>query len=153
MKTCDEIRLENLKALIVEAGGIERLAAKYGCTPSYIKQMERGYKDSKSGSPKGIGDQSARMLEQATGKERGWMDHDHQHDQMLAEPSAAYTVDRADERFLLGAYRRSSDQQREIVLAWARANSAHTNSGANAKSSSTTKNTTEPTDTVGDAPT
>lgn len=77
MKTCDEIRVDNLLLLISEAGGEVALAEKYGCTPAYIKQMARGYKDSKSGSNKGIGDNSARRLESSTGKPRGWLDHDH----------------------------------------------------------------------------
>lgn len=77
MKTCDELRLENLLALIDEAGGEDALAKRYECTAAYIKQMARGYKDSKSGTIKGIGDSSARRLEICMGKDRGWIDHDH----------------------------------------------------------------------------
>lgn len=76
MKTCEEIRHANLLILIEEAGGVEQLAEKYDCTEAYIKQMRAGYKDSKSGSPKGIGTGSARRLEECMGKERGWMDHE-----------------------------------------------------------------------------
>ena len=77
MKTCEEIQLENLLVLISEAGGESELAAKYGCSDAYIKQMARGYKDSKSGSPKGLGPMAARKLERCMEKPRGWMDHEH----------------------------------------------------------------------------
>lgn len=77
MRTCTEIRLDNLRILIKEAGGPDALANAYGCTAPFIKQMARGYKDSKSGTPKGIGDSAARMLETVMRKDRGWMDHDH----------------------------------------------------------------------------
>lgn len=77
MKTCEEMQLENLLCLIKEAGGEDALAGLYGCEPSYIKQMARGYKDSKSGTAKGIGPATARKLESCMSKPRGWLDHDH----------------------------------------------------------------------------
>lgn len=77
MKTIDEIRRDNLGTLIKEAGGEFALAELYGCTEANIKTMARAYKDSKSGTPKGIGSAAARKLENVTGKERGWLDHDH----------------------------------------------------------------------------
>ncbi len=77
MKTCEEVRRENLISLISEAGSELLLAEKYGCSESNIKTMARAYKDSKSGTPKGIGSAAARKLELCMGKERGWLDHDH----------------------------------------------------------------------------
>lgn len=77
MKTNEEIRRENLIQLISEFGGEPKLAEVYGCTEANIKTMARGYKDSKSGTPKGIGSAAARKFEEKCGKERGWMDHDH----------------------------------------------------------------------------
>lgn len=77
MKTCEEIRRENLLSLIKEAGGEFALAERYGCTEANIKTMARAYKDSKSGTPKGIGSKAARQLESIMGKPRGWLDHDH----------------------------------------------------------------------------
>lgn len=77
MKTSEELRRENLLVLIKQAGGEAALAELYGCTEANIKTMARGYKDSKSGTPKGIGASAARKLEKCTGKERGWLDHDH----------------------------------------------------------------------------
>lgn len=77
MKTCEEIRRENLLILIEEAGGEFFLAEKYGCSEANIKTMARSYKDSKSGTPKEIGTKAARKLEACMNKERGWLDHDH----------------------------------------------------------------------------
>lgn len=77
MKTCDEIRRDNLKLLIKEAGSEFLLADKYKCSEANIKTMARAYKDSKSGTPKGIGTAAARKLEQVMDKEVGWLDHDH----------------------------------------------------------------------------
>lgn len=77
MKTCEEIRRDNLNRLIKEAGGIPSLAERYGCTEPMIKSLQKGYKDSKSGTPKEIGRKVARDLEVIMGKEIGWMDHDH----------------------------------------------------------------------------
>ena len=76
MKTCDEVRRDNLALLIKEAGGIAQLAEKYECTEAAIKTMLRAYKDSKSGTPKGIGTVAARKLETCMHKERGWLDQD-----------------------------------------------------------------------------
>jgi len=77
MKTIDEIRRDNLSTLIKEAEGELALAERYGCTEANIKTMARAYKDSKSGTPKGIGTSAARKLETVMNKERGWLDHDH----------------------------------------------------------------------------
>lgn len=77
MKTNEEIRVENLRALIREAGSEELLAARYKCTPAFIKQMSRGYRDSDTGVRKGIGTAAARKLEECMGKEVGWIDYDH----------------------------------------------------------------------------
>lgn len=77
MKTCEEIQHENLLALIKEAGGEKELAKLYECTPAYIKQIARRYKDSESDTPKGFGPVTARRLEFCMGKDRGWIDNDH----------------------------------------------------------------------------
>lgn len=92
MKTIDEIRRDNLNTLITEAQGEFALAERYGCTEANIKTMARAYKDSKSGTPKGIGTVAARKLEKVMGKERGWLDHDHsQKDQATGDLPAKET--------------------------------------------------------------
>lgn len=70
MKTNEEIRVENLRALIREAGSEELLAARYKCTPAFIKQMSRGYRDSDTGVRKGIGTAAARKLEECMGSHK-----------------------------------------------------------------------------------
>jgi hypothetical protein len=77
MKTSEELRKENLLKLIKEAGGESALAEKYGCGEANIKTMARSYKDSKSGTPKGIGSVAARKLEKCMNKDIGWLDNDH----------------------------------------------------------------------------
>lgn len=74
MKTSDEIRRENISRLIIEAGSEFQLAEIYGCTEAAVKTWARGYKDSKTGKPKGIGTRVARKLEEVMGKEQGWLD-------------------------------------------------------------------------------
>jgi len=71
------MRRDNLSRLVNQAGGIESLAEQYGCTDAAIKTWLKGYKDSKSGTRRGIGDTVARKLEELMGKDCGWMDHDH----------------------------------------------------------------------------
>jgi hypothetical protein len=92
MKTCEEIRHENLLALIAEAGGPVQLSERYGCSEAYIKQLKNQYKDSKSGTPKGIGTETARRLEDCMEKERGWLDH--QHTGVIVDDSSKYLPER-----------------------------------------------------------
>lgn len=77
MKTIDEIRLENLAALIAEKGTQEAVA-EAGCTSSvYLSQIKNRTPDKKTGKLRQMGDDMARKLEQGCGKERGWMDNNH----------------------------------------------------------------------------
>lgn len=77
MKTSDEIRWENLLLLIDEAGGVDALAGKFGCSPGYIRQLKAKSKDSETGKPKGIGNSTARGLEICMEKPKGWLDQNH----------------------------------------------------------------------------
>lgn len=123
MKTVAQIRHENLLKLIKESGGEDFLASRYECSVAYIKQMARGYKDA-SGTPKGIGDNSARRLEVVTGKEIGWMDHEHpiiNHVAELGETQLPLGLN-DDERRLLLAFRTANSPQRQIAMTWANAN-------------------------------
>ena len=72
-----EVRLENLRQLVEEAGGATELAKKAGYKqPSYIYQI-LNQSAIQNGKPKNIGSNMARKLEQAMGKEEGWMDVQH----------------------------------------------------------------------------
>ena len=76
MKTCHEIRREQLRALIEEVGGAGRLSELIGKTDIQIRQWVNASKDSRTGKPRGISDDIARHIEEKTGKEIGWLDND-----------------------------------------------------------------------------
>lgn len=76
MKTCHEIRREQLRALIEEVGGAGRLSDLIGKTDIQIRQWVNASKDSRTGKPRGISDDAARHIEEMTGKEIGWLDND-----------------------------------------------------------------------------
>lgn len=77
MKTCSEIRRENLERLIAEFGKIETIADLTGMNSSYISQIRTQSPNSKTKKLRVMGDTMARRLETGVGKEIGWMDHDH----------------------------------------------------------------------------
>lgn len=77
MKVIEEIRLENLRLLVKETGGVAKFAEKAGKQQAQISQLLNQSPDSKTKKPKAIGSSQARQLEKASGKEVGWMDHDH----------------------------------------------------------------------------
>ncbi|KVZ22352.1 hypothetical protein WL14_20950 [Burkholderia cepacia] len=76
MKTCHEIRREQLRALIEELGSVGRLSELIGKTDTQIRQWVNASKDSRTGKPRGISDDIARHIEEKTGKEIGWLDND-----------------------------------------------------------------------------
>lgn len=77
MKTCAEIRIDNLRKLVGDYGGNVRLAEKIGKAEAQISQWLNSAKDSKTGRPRSMSDDMARLVEQKCGKEHGWMDNDH----------------------------------------------------------------------------
>jgi hypothetical protein len=76
MKTCHEIRKNQLRALVEEVGGVSRLSEIIGRTDTQIRQWLNASKDSRTGKPRGIADEMARFIEESTGKPIGWMDND-----------------------------------------------------------------------------
>ena len=70
------IRLGNLERLIAEAGSAQRLARLSGTSASYVSQI-RTQRPTRSGSPRGIGDDLAARFEKAMKKPDGWMDEFH----------------------------------------------------------------------------
>lgn len=77
MKTNDEIRRQNLELAIMRAGTAAKLAEIVGTAPAYISQIKNRTQDSKSGTPKTMGDDFARRVETALGLAVGWMDTPH----------------------------------------------------------------------------
>lgn len=79
MKTIDEIRRANLVILIKENGGTNTAFAKYiNKDPGQVSQWKNGSKNSATGKQRGMNDETARYLEDACNKDRGWMDVDHE---------------------------------------------------------------------------
>ena len=77
MKTNSEIRRENLELAKDQVGSAAKLSQLIGTNPGYLSQIKNQTPDSKSGSPKTMGDEMARRIEAAIGVEPGWMDRDH----------------------------------------------------------------------------
>lgn len=74
MKTIEEIRRGKLDQLRVQCRTVSALAEKLGKNQSQVSQWLNASKDSKTGKPRTINSESARMIEQAFGKNSGWMD-------------------------------------------------------------------------------
>jgi SOS-response transcriptional repressor LexA len=77
MQTNDEIRRENLEVAIKRLGTAAKLAEAAGTSPAYLSQIRNRTPDSKSGTPKMMGDAMARRIEAALGEPDGWMDKSH----------------------------------------------------------------------------
>lgn len=77
MKNIKQIRFENFKVLIEEAGSIAELARRSGYDkPAYLYQV-RSQKEKPNGSKLQIGRRMAVKLEHGMGKPSGWMDKQH----------------------------------------------------------------------------
>ena len=72
----NQIRLQNLERLIREAGSVAELAKAAGTNKSYLSQV-RHQTRTPSGTPRGLGDELAGMLEVGMDKPEGWMDESH----------------------------------------------------------------------------
>jgi hypothetical protein len=77
MQTNDEVRRQNLLIAIKRAGSAAKLAALSNTSPAYLSQIKNRTPDSKSGTPKTMGDDMARRIEAAIGEQPGWMDFVH----------------------------------------------------------------------------
>lgn len=77
MQTIDEVRRQNLEIAIKRAGSGAKLAEAAKTSPAYLSQIKNRTPDSKSGTPKTMGDAMARRIEAAIGEPNGWMDVAH----------------------------------------------------------------------------
>ena len=77
MATVDEIRRDNLRALVREFGGVGQVAAKVGVSDSQFSQWLNASLDFKSGKPRGMSPASCRRIEAKTGRPVGWLDQAH----------------------------------------------------------------------------
>ena len=76
MLKINQIRLNNLEALIAEAGSAAKLARAAGTNSSYLSQV-RNQLPTKKGTPRSIGNELAEKLEKAMNKNQGWMNTPH----------------------------------------------------------------------------
>ena len=76
MKTSQEIRFTNLDLLKEEAGSAAALARLTGVPPPYLSQLINRVPNT-TGTPRTIGDDTARKRERGMQKAEGWMDTDH----------------------------------------------------------------------------
>lgn len=70
----DEIYRARLRLLIKEAGSQTKLAATIGKSPAQISQWLNASKDSRTGKPRSMDRNTARIIEAACKKPDGWMD-------------------------------------------------------------------------------
>lgn len=77
MKTNDEVRRLNLLLAIKRVRTAAKLAALAETAPAYLSQIKNRTPDSKSGTPKTMGDDVARRIELAINEPSGWMDTHH----------------------------------------------------------------------------
>lgn len=103
--TSDEINRENLEILIHEAalphegrGGVQRLADKLGASRAQVSQWRNASVDHKSGKRRSMSAETCRRLEDACGKERGWMDVRHPDLASLAINKAAKAAQQSTSR-------------------------------------------------------
>lgn len=76
MKLSD-IRRDNLRRLIEEAGSAVKLAELAGTSPSYLSQVLTKRVNPGSKKPRSLGDEVASRIEAAMGKPKGWMNSAH----------------------------------------------------------------------------
>jgi hypothetical protein len=77
MMTNDQVRRLNLLIAIKRAGNAAKLAGLSGTAPAYLSQLKKQSPDSKTGTPKMMGDDIARRIEAAIQESSGWMDTPH----------------------------------------------------------------------------
>ncbi len=77
MQTNDEVRRKNLEIAIKRAGTAAKLAEAAKTSAAYLSQIKNRTPDSKSGTPKTMGDDMARRIEAAIGEAHGWIDTPH----------------------------------------------------------------------------
>lgn len=77
MKTSDEIRRDNLLIAIARFKTTAALAVAAKVSAAYLSQIKNRTPESKTGKPKGMGDDVARRIEEALNEPAGWMDVEH----------------------------------------------------------------------------
>ncbi|THF55942.1 helix-turn-helix domain-containing protein [Pseudothauera rhizosphaerae] len=79
MKLIDDIRAENLARLAGEHGSVKNLAEHLRKSESQVSQWINRSTNSGTGKPRTMRSTTARAIEEACGKEVGWLDRDQDH--------------------------------------------------------------------------
>lgn len=72
-----DIRCQNLELLEKEYVTLAALAEHVDISPAYLSQIKNKAPSGKDKTPRGMGDKTARKLEDRCGKPSGWMDNLH----------------------------------------------------------------------------
>lgn len=78
MKDIDEIRRDNLRLLETECGSPTAAAKMLDMSLAQYANLRDGARDSQTGKKRGMRKDTARRIEEAAGKPRGWLDIDHE---------------------------------------------------------------------------
>lgn len=97
----DDIRRANIKTLEKQAGSITAAAERVGMTYAQFLNYRNGAKEAKTGKKRGMRKETAQRFEEAFGKPRGWLDTNHDIDNKLESPPAAYVVKQKHSRRLV----------------------------------------------------
>lgn len=108
MKTAQQIRMDNFRLLLDEAGSQAELHRRTKVPQPYINQLAKGTKLA-SGKERSLGDDTARKLEKGMDKQIGWMDKDHSLSMLFSELNGL-------EGQLVTLFRGMSDEGRDELL-------------------------------------
>ena len=116
----EEIRRARLLLLINEYGTIAALAQRLDRQPAQVSQWKNASIDNKSKKPRTMKSDTARWIEEKTGKPSGWMDQPvRQRQSYGAEQRAASYSDAKltpEELLLLDWFRKKSDEEKAYFL-------------------------------------
>lgn len=108
MKTAQQIRMENFRILLEEAGSQAELHRRTKVPQPYINQLAKGTKLA-SGNERSLGDDTARKLEKGMEKPVGWLDKDHSMPMLFSELNGL-------EGQLVTLYRKLDESGKEDLL-------------------------------------
>jgi hypothetical protein len=108
MKTAQQIRMDNFRLLLAEAGSQTALHRRTNIPQPYINQLAKGTKTA-SGKERSLGDDTARRLEKGMDRPVGWLDKDRSMSMLLSELNGL-------EGQLVTLFRALGDDGREELL-------------------------------------
>ena len=114
MEPVEEIRRENLAALVAAYGSQRLLADAIKKAPAQISQWITRAPNSGTGKPRVVSSEAAREIEARLGKDRGWMDHRH------SEPPSSVAKTPSDDASTVSLFtqeRREDDNVKALQIA------------------------------------